>query len=71
MTHQDAISQRIKDWEDATPTLQALRDHEIATADNLHVLALLESAFNQALTLPMRPFSGLVEMQQWFAKLRR
>jgi hypothetical protein len=41
-------------------------------ADNLQVLTVLESAFNHALrTMPPRQSSGLVEMQKWFAKLRR
>ena len=49
-----------------------MRRREIREADNLKVLAMLEGAFNHATrTLPPRASSGLVEMQDWFAKLRR
>jgi hypothetical protein len=59
-------------WKEAGPELEAIRRKEIAEADNLSVLTLLEGAFNHALrTLPPRPSSGMVEMQEWFAKLRR
>ena len=59
-------------WRDARPALEAIHREEVRTADNLRVLALLEPAFNHALrTLPPRTSSGMVEMQHWFAKLRR
>jgi len=62
----------VKTWEQAGPELEAIRRREIREADNLKVLAMLEGAFNHAArTLPPRPSSGLVEMQAWFAKLRR
>lgn len=58
--------------ERAAPVIEELRRKEIREADNLKVLALLEPAFNHALrTLPPRESSGMVEMQRWFAKLRR
>jgi hypothetical protein len=51
-------------WTNAGPPLEAIRRTEIQQADNLAVLAALESAFNHAVrTLPLRPSSGLVEMQ--------
>ena len=54
------------------PELEAIRRREIREADNLKILALLESAFNHAVkSQPPRPSSGLIEMQQWFAKLRK
>jgi hypothetical protein len=59
-------------WREAAPLLDAIRHKEIREADNLKVLAILEGAFNHALrTLPPRTTSGIVEMQKWFAKLRR
>ncbi|HLK22648.1 MAG TPA: hypothetical protein VKT81_27065 [Bryobacteraceae bacterium] len=62
----------VETWKEAGPQLEAIRRREIREADNLQVLALLESAFNYALhSLPPRESSGMVEMQAWFAKLRR
>ncbi|MBK7930207.1 MAG: hypothetical protein IPJ98_22860 [Bryobacterales bacterium] len=72
MSDQDLIRQRLRQWAEAAPTLEALRREEIRTADNRQVLTLLEPAFNHAIrTLPPRSTSGMVEMQRLFAKLRR
>jgi hypothetical protein len=66
------IRRWVQTWKDAAPELEAIRRREVAEADNLHVLSLLEDAFNHALqTMPPRPSSGLVEMQHWLAKLAR
>lgn len=65
------IRRWVQIWKDAGPELEAIRRREIEEADNLQVLLALESAFNHATrTLPPRPSSGMVEMQDWFAKLR-
>jgi hypothetical protein len=62
----------VQTWKEAGPALEAIRLQEIRESDNLKVLAMLEGAFNHALrTMPPRPSSGLVEMQQWFARLRK
>ena len=72
MDEHEIISRTVQAWKEAGPQLEAIRRREIRDADNLQVLALLESAFNHALrTMPARQSSGLVEMQEWFAKLRR
>ena len=72
MNDAELIRRYIETWKEAAPLLEAIRHKEIREADNLKVLALLEGAFNHALrTLPPRPSSGIVEMQKWFAKLRR
>ena len=42
-----------------------------AAGDRMQVLALLEPAFNHAVRTMPRPSSGMVEMQEWFAKLRK
>src|ERR1035438_1888922 len=50
---------------DERETLRRIRRREIRDADNLKVLAMLESAFNHATrTLPPRPSSGMVDMQK-------
>ena len=62
----------VRTWKEAGPELEAIRRREIRDADNLKVLALLEGAFNHAArTMPPRQSSGMVGMQEWFAKLRR
>ena len=72
MEEREMIWRWVETWKEAGPKLEAIRHREIREADNLKVLSLLEGAFNQALrTSPLRPSSGMVEMQAWFAKLPR
>jgi hypothetical protein len=71
MGQDDAVRRWVRTWEDARPRLEAIRRREIREADNLRVLAVLEGAFNQALqSQPPRCSSGMVQMQQYFAKIR-
>jgi hypothetical protein len=68
----EMIRRWVRTWKQAGPELEAIRRREIQQADNLSVLAALEGAFNHALrAMPPRESSGLVEMQEWFARLRR
>jgi hypothetical protein len=61
----------VKTWEEAGPHLEALRRQEIGRTDTREALEIPESAFNHATrSLPPGQSSGLVDMQQWFAKLR-
>jgi hypothetical protein len=72
MNEHEITRRSVEAWKEAGPQLEAIRRREIRDADNLQVLAVLESAFNHALrNMPARQSSGLVEMQKWFAKLRR
>jgi hypothetical protein len=72
MDEREAIRRWVRTWEEAGPELEAIRRREVRQADNLKVLASLEGAFEHAIrSLPPRPSSGLVEMQQWLAKLPR
>ena len=62
----------VRTWKEAGREREAIHRREIREADNLKVLAALEGAFQHALrTLAPRPSSGMVQMQEWFAKLRR
>ena len=71
MEEREAIRRWVRAWNEAGPRLEAIRREEVRQADNLAVLAALETAFNHALRdQPPRPSSGLVEMQGWLAKLR-
>jgi hypothetical protein len=72
MEEREMMRRWVEAWKEAGPALEAIRRREVREADNLKVLAMLEGAFNQALrTMPPRPSSGLVEMQEWLAKLPR
>ena len=72
MEERDKIRLWVQTWKEAGPELEAIRRREIHDADNLKVLACLEGAFNHAArTMPPRQYSGMVEMQELFAKLRR
>lgn len=72
MDDRETIRLWVEAWNAAGPQLEAIRRSEIRQLDNLAALETLESAFNHAVrSLPPRPSSGLVEMQHWFAKLRR
>jgi hypothetical protein len=72
MDEHDAVRRWVDTWKEAGPELERIRRQEIQEADNRRVLATLEGAFNHAVrTMPPRPTSGLVEMQEWFAKLPR
>jgi hypothetical protein len=72
MEEREMVRRWVEDWKEAGPELEAIRRREIRQADNLKVLAMLECAFNQAVReRPPRSSSGLVEMQEWLAKLGR
>lgn len=71
MEERERIRRWVENWKLAGPELEAIRRREVRDADNVKVLALLEDMFNHALTQPPRPSSGMVEMQDLFAKLRR
>jgi len=72
MTEEEKTRLWVETWKRAGPELEAIRLREIREADNLKVLQALAGAFNHATrTLPLRPSSGLVEMQARFAKLRK
>jgi hypothetical protein len=72
MDEREAMRRWVETWKQAGPELEAIRRKEIEKIDTLESLAALEGAFNHATrNLPARDSSGLVEMQKWFAKLRR
>ena len=68
---QNLIKARINQWGAAAPLLQAIRDENIKTANTLQSMKCFSGMVLSALpTHPPRPWSGLVEQQQWFRKLR-
>jgi len=71
VTEREQLRRWVENWKETGPLLEAIRREEVKAADNVRSLALLESAFNHALSLPARESSGLVEMQAQFLKLRR
>jgi hypothetical protein len=72
MDEREAIRRWVEAWKLAGPELEAIRRKEIEKINVHESLAALEAVFNYTLqTLPPRQSSGLVEMQDWLAKLRR
>ena len=72
MDEREAMHRWVETWKQAGPELEAIRRKEIEKIDVLESLAALEDAFNYTTrNVPPSDTSGLVEMQRWFAKLRR
>ena len=72
MDEREAMRRWVETWKQAGPELEAILRKEIEKIDPQKELAVLEDAFNHAVrTVRPEPTSGLVEMQDWFAKLRR
>jgi hypothetical protein len=72
MTEKDAIRRWAQTWKEFGPELEKMRLREVRDEGNLLSLRLLARAFNHATsTQPPDQTSGLVEMQHYFAKLRR
>jgi hypothetical protein len=72
VTEKDAIRRWAQTWKEFGPELEKMRLREVRDEDNLLSLRLLARAFNHATsTRPPDQTSGLVEMQQYLAKLRR
>lgn len=66
------IRRWVETWKRAGPELEAIRREEVRNANNIEALDALEGLFNHATrTMPPRETSGMVEMQKYFAKLRR
>jgi hypothetical protein len=72
MTEKEMVRRWAQTWKQAGPELERIRLREVRDEDNLLSLKLLARAFNHATsTHPPDKTSGLVEMQRYFAKLRR
>lgn len=72
MTEKDAIRRWVQTWKEFGPELEKMRLREVRDEDNLLSVRLLARAFNHATsTQPPDQTSGLAEMQQYLAKLRR
>ena len=71
MTEQEMIRRWVRTWKEYGPELERIRLREVRDQDNLVSLDLLTPAFEHARTQPPDESSGLVEMQRYFAKLRR
>lgn len=61
----------IEAWREAGPALEELRDRDLIEVPVTRAMADLEGMFQSALHLePLAPTSGLVAMQEVFARLR-
>jgi hypothetical protein len=72
MTEAEMIRRWAQTWKEIGPELEKIRLRESRDEDNLLSLRMLAPAFNHATrTQPPDQTSGLVEMQRYFARLRR
>ena len=68
----ELLKARVRQWQVAAPVMQGVRDCDIQNADTARALAFFRGAAIAALPKnPPLPWSGLVEQQQWFSKLRK
>ena len=67
-----ALKERVRQWQAAAGTLQAVRDENTRGIGTARALQFFRGAVLAALpTHPPRPWSGLVEQQRWFGRLPR
>lgn len=67
-----ALKERVRQWQAAAGTLQLVRDENTRGIGTARALQFFRGAVLAALPgHPPRPWSGLVEQQRWFGKLRR
>jgi len=65
------VRQWLRNWEEAAPVLERVRDEAIRNSDTAKAIEQLSDAFESARRHWTPPTtSGLVEQQRWFAKLR-
>ena len=62
----------VEAWRVAAPELEAMRDRELTTVPVMDALEQLSGMIDSAVFLkPLVPDSGLVAMQEVFARLRK
>jgi hypothetical protein len=67
----DLIKARVLQWNKAALVLQQVRDQDIQLADTARAMKCFSGAVLAALPKhPPQPWSGLVEQQRFFCKLR-
>jgi hypothetical protein len=66
-----SVKVRTRQWNAAMPVLQDVRDKDIQLADTARAMKCFSGAVLAALPKhPPQPWSGLVEQQRFFCKLR-
>jgi hypothetical protein len=72
MTEKEMVRLWVQTWKDAGPELEKIRLREARDQDNRLTLKLLAPAFEHAVRTQHPDNSpGMVEMQRYFAMLRR
>ena len=68
----DAIRERVRQWAEAAPVMQEVRDEDIRNADTARAMRCFSGSVEALLhDHPPEPWSGLVMQQRWFSKLRK
>ncbi len=61
----------VNNWKELGPVLERLRIEEYRSANLAETLVSLSDVTEAALKAnPPQPYSGIIEMQRWFTKLR-
>ena len=67
----EMLKARVRQWNVVAPVMQRVRDCDIQSAATARALAFFRGAVLAALPKnPPLPWSGLVEQQRWFSKVR-
>ena len=65
------IRDAVQAWQVASQRLEALKAEELISINVHEVLESLDDLFEDAIRrFPPQPYSGLIEQQAWFKKLR-
>lgn len=67
----EAMHQWVKRWKKTGPEIERIHANESMSLKISQVIEMLEDAFQSAISLyPAKPFSGLIEQQRWFKRLK-
>jgi len=71
-TADQLLKERVRQWREAADTLRSVRDEDTRATSTAKALRFFRGSVLAALAShPPRPWSGLVEQQRCFGKLRR
>ena len=71
MNKKSMLIKWVKTWEKASIELERIKYNEIHNVNERKVIVSLDSAFKSAIsTIPPKPYSGLIELQKIFSRMR-
>ncbi len=67
---QDSLHCSVNAWRDAGPELEAIRHREAESISVHEAIRQIFDGMESLLTAPAPTYSGLVEQQKWFSRIR-